>query len=135
MKNKVLAVKKQDEFWAVIDCGETKIGGMTVGNFWMTHFKKDGRTYRWYNKIFSPPTDLKEWDEISVISKNVTVVDKEGHAFEGWQDEDDLCYKTLQNFCNRIGRPMSIGAIKSLLNSEQNAQVQKRFLNSSLDGG
>jgi hypothetical protein len=114
--NKIFAVKRRGEWWAVIDCGEAKEGGMTVGNYWQTHFKRSGRAYRWYDKIFQPPSDLKEWHEIHVITKQVTVVDEVGHEFEGWEDANDLCYKTLQNFCDRIGRPMSIEVIKKLIN-------------------
>lgn len=111
-KNKIYAVKKGEDFWAVIDCGETKQGGMTVGNFWSTHFRRDGRTYRWYDKIFSPPDTLKEWQEISVITKQVVVIDANGHSFEGWNDADDLCYTTLKRFADLIGVEISLDQIK-----------------------
>lgn len=114
-QNKIYAVKKGSAWWAVIDCGETKEGGMAVGNYWSTHFKKNGRTYRWYDKLFYAPFDIKEWQEISVITKQVTVVDAEGHTFEGWNDTENLCYETLQKFANRIGKPMSIEDIKALI--------------------
>jgi hypothetical protein len=91
---------------------------MAIGNYWSTHFKRFGRTYRWYDKIFQPSPDLKEWHEISVITKQVTVVDEDGHLFEGWEDVNDLCYTTLQKFAERIGRPMSIEVIKKLVSEK-----------------
>lgn len=120
--NKVFALQKLSNFyertyewWAVIDCGVTQTGGYTTGDYWMTHFKHNGRTYRWYAKLFMPPADLVEWQEISVLQKQLTVVDKEGHAFEGWNDEVDLGYKTLSNFASLIGKPMTIEEVKEAI--------------------
>ena len=102
----------------VIDCGETKPGGMAVGNYWLTHFEHNARTYRWYDKLFMPPDDLKEWQEINILEKRVIVIDKEGNIFEGWDDAENLGYKTLSNFATLIGKPMTIEEIKILVENE-----------------
>jgi hypothetical protein len=114
--NKIYAVKKQDEWWAVIDCGKVMKGGMTIG-IWSSHFKKDGRSYRWYNKLFMPPDDLKEWEEIKILDKPMTVVVREGEhsEFEGWEDEENLGYQTLSNFATLIGKPMTIEEVKKAI--------------------
>lgn len=113
--NKIFAVKKNGEFWAVVDCGPTKEGGFTFGNFNMRHFKKDGITYRWYQKLFMPPADLKEWEEINVLIKEVMVVDKDGNAFQGWEDGEDEGFLVLQKFAQLIGKNMTIDEIKELI--------------------
>lgn len=119
INNRIFAIKRNDEFWAAIDCGPSKEGGFTFGNFNMRHFKKNGITYRWYQKLFMPPDDLKEWDEIRVITKEVTVVDKEGNAFQGWEDGEDEGYIVLREFAKLIGRDMSIEEIKKLIKNEE----------------
>lgn len=120
MKNKVYAVKKQGKFWAVIDCGKTKEGGMTYGGFWNTHFEKDGKTYRWYTELFMPPHGLVEWQEIKTLEKMVTVVNADGNAFEGWEDKEDLAFITLQKFAKLIGKNLSIDEIKNLIKEPEN---------------
>lgn len=122
MKNKIFAVKrlvsfreKEYKWWSVIDCGETKEGGMTVGNFWNNHFKKDGRTYRYYAELFMPPIDLVEWQEISTIDKMVTVVDVNGNAFEGWVDKEDGGLEALVKFAKLLGKDLTIDDVKKLI--------------------
>jgi len=125
MENKIFAVKKLANFqekiyewWAVIDCGKTQVGGYTTGDYWMTHFKHEGRTYRWYDKLFMPTADLKEWQEISILQKQLTVIDKEGNAFEGWNDAPNLAYQTLSNFATLIGKPMTIDEVKKAIEKQ-----------------
>lgn len=124
MVNKVYAVKKFNrrkkihEWWAVVDCGESKVGGMTIGTFQPTYFKKDGRTYRWIDELFSPPKDLEEWQEIVTLEKMVTVVNCEGNSFEGWEDKEDLAYTTLQNFAKLLGHNLTIDEIKKLIGND-----------------
>lgn len=122
MENKIFAVKrltnfreKEYKWWSVIDCGETKVGGMTVGNFWTNHFKKDGRTYRYYAELFMPPTDLEEWQEIKTIDKMVTVVDAKGNAFEGWEDKEDGGLEVLVKFAKLLGKNLTIDEVKVLI--------------------
>ena len=118
MENKVFAVKKQGKFWSAIDCGETKTGGMTYGTFWNNHFKKDGRTYRWYAELFMPPSDLVEWHEIKTLDKMFTVVvEKEGNAFDGWEDKEDGCFVPLQNFAKLLGKNLTTQEVKELIDS------------------
>ena len=62
--NKVYAVKKNDEWWAVIDCGKGKKGGMITGNYWKNYFEKQGRVYRWFRKLSLVPDNMVEWQEI-----------------------------------------------------------------------
>ena len=119
MENKIFAVKKRDKFWAAIDCGETKTGGMTYGTFWSNHFKKDGRTYRWYAELFMPPVDLVEWQEIKTLDKMVTVVDANGNAFEDWEDKVDGCFYPLQNFAKLLGKNLTIEEVKSLIDAQK----------------
>lgn len=124
MENKIYAVKKIEEWWAVIDCGETKKGGMAVGNFWPTHFEKNGRTYRWYRKIESPPNNLEEWNEIKVKEELVCKISESNRDinvldFNGWDDEENLAYKTLQNFAKMIGKDMSIEEIREIVLSNK----------------
>lgn len=114
--NKIFAILRNGNWWSVIDCGETKIGGFTAGNFWSNHFKKDGNTFRYYNELFTPPTDLIEWQEINIITKNVTVVDAGGHAFEGWSDKEDGGLEMLVKFAKLIGKPTSLEEVKNLIN-------------------
>lgn len=116
---KIFAVKKYgDKWWAVIDCGETKQGGMTYAGFWMNHFKKDGRTYRWYAELFMPPK-LIEWQEIKVLEKYLTVVDESGNAFEGWEDKEDGAFIPLQNFAKLLGKNLTIEEIKNLIDAQK----------------
>lgn len=116
-QNKIYAVKRHNEFWAVIDCGEKKEGGMTTGNYWLTHFEKDGIVYRWINKLFQPPSRLKDWDEINIIEKTVTIVSEgTGNIFEGWDDVENGCYETLSNFSKLIGKPLTINEVRQLIN-------------------
>lgn len=119
MENKVFAVKKNGKFWSVIDCGETKTGGMTYGTFWQNHFKKDGRTYRWYAELFMPPVDLVEWQQIKTLDKTLTVVDSEGNAFEGWQEKENGCFYPLQAFAKLLGKNLTIDEIKKLIDSRE----------------
>lgn len=118
-ENKIFAVKKQDKFWAVIDCGETKEGGMTYGNFWSNHFKKDGRTYRWYAELFIPPTNLVEWQEIKTLDKMVTVVNEDGNVFEGWEDKEDGGLEVLVKFAKLLGKNLTLEEVKSLIDSQK----------------
>lgn len=130
MENKIFAIKrlvdfrkKEYKWWSVIDCGETKVGGMTVGNFWHNHFKKDGRTYRYYAELFMPPVDLVEWKEIKIIDKLVTVIDNDnigGNIFEGWEDKEDEGLRILQNFAKLLDKNLSIDEIKDLLETSNN---------------
>lgn len=122
MENKVYAVKrlinyKQNEYkwWSVIDCGETKIGGMTVGNFWNNHFKKDGRTYRYYDELFMPPDDLVEWEEIKIITKTVTMVNSNGDIFKGWEDKENQGLEILLKFAKLLGKNLTIHEVKELI--------------------
>lgn len=116
MENKIFAVKKDGKWWSVIDCGKTKIGGFTIGNFWSNHFAKDGNTFRYYNELFMPPTNLIEWQEIKTITKNVTVIDAVGNAFEGWEDKEDGGLELLVKFSRLIGKDLSIDEVKKLIN-------------------
>ena len=119
MENKIFAVKKEYKWWSVIDCGETKVGGMTVGNFWNNHFKKDGRTYRYYAELFMPPADLMEWQEIRTIDKMVTVVDANGNVFEGWEDKEDGGLEVLIKFAKLFGKSLTIDEVKVLIGAEK----------------
>lgn len=111
-ENKIFAVKRKSEFWAVIDCGEAKEGGFTTGS--MQHFKKDGRCYRWYSPIYNPPSTLQDWQEIKL--RPVEVVDNEdGISFEGWDDKENGLYETFSNFSKLIGKPMTVEEVKQLL--------------------
>jgi hypothetical protein len=118
--NKTYSVKKQpeNEFWVVIDCGETKDGGMVTGNFWRTHFKKDGRTYRWFNKLFDDGS-LKDWEEISVkqemICRKVDSSEQGILEFEEWEDKDELALITLQDFAKLLGKNLSLEEISKLI--------------------
>jgi hypothetical protein len=114
-ENKVFAKKRHNQWWAVIDCGQTHKGGMSTGTFWLTHFEHGNNTYRYHDRIFNPPDDLQEWQEIKIISKEVTILDKDGDIFKGWEDQDDLCYQTLSNFSELIGKPMTIEEVKNLI--------------------
>ncbi len=115
-ENKIYAVKRNDIWSAVIDCGETKVGGFTVGNFWMNHFKKDGRTYRRYATIFMPPADLVEWQEIKCKQSLVTIiVDENNDIFEGFEEKENEGLIVLQKFANLIGKRMTIEEIEELV--------------------
>lgn len=120
-ENKIYAVKKNNELWAAIDCGPTRTGGMTTGTFWLTHFKKDGRTFRWHDKIFNPPAGLQEWEEIQVMSQQVTVVTDQGEIFEGWEDAENLAFKSLANFASLIGRSMTIEEVKEIITNHKSS--------------
>ena len=120
-QNKVYAVKKNFDWWAVIDCGETKQGGWTVGNYWQTHFKKDGRTYRWFRKLILTTDNLEEWQEIKVREELICrIVDNDNELnilkFEGWDDEEDKALATLQDFAKRLGKEMTIEDVSRLIN-------------------
>jgi hypothetical protein len=122
MENKVYAVKKlvnfrkqEYQWWSVIDCGETKENGMTVGNFFNSHFQKDGRTYRYFDEIFMPPSTLEEWQEIKIMQKKVTIIVEDGMKFENFDDKEDIGLETLFNFSKLIGKELTIEEIKKLL--------------------
>jgi hypothetical protein len=120
MDNKIFAVKKNFDWWAVIDCGETKQGGMTVGNYWKTHFRKDGRTYRWFRKIILTPDNLQEWQEIKVREENICRIINDGETnilkFEGWDDTEDGGLQTLQEFAKLLGHELSLDDVRGLIN-------------------
>jgi uncharacterized protein (DUF2225 family) len=123
MENKVYAIKKlvnfrkkEYQWWAVIDCGETKENGMTIGNFFNSHFAKDGRTFRYYSEIFMPSEDLKEWQEINVLTKNITVVVDKGMEFKDFDDKEDSGLEALVNFSKLIGKELTIQEVKNLIN-------------------
>ena len=123
MINKIFAVKrltnfkeKEYKWWSVIDCGETQVGGFTVGNFWNNHFKKDGRTYRYYAELFMPPNDLVEWQEIKTLDKTITVVvDTQGNSFEGWQDKENAGLEVLQKFAKLLEINLTLDEVKNLI--------------------
>ena len=121
MDNKVFAVKKNFDWWAVIDCGETKQGGMCTGNFWQTHFKKDGRTYRWFRKIILVPETLSEWQEIKVKEDLICkIIEDETELnilkFEGWDDTEDGALQTLQHFAKLLGHELTLDDVRRLIN-------------------
>ena len=118
-QNKVYAVKKNFDWGAVIDCGGTKQGGWTVGNYWQTHFKKNGRTYRWFRKLILVPDDLQEWQEIKVREERICrIVDDELNIlkFEGWNDEENKALETLQDFAKRLGKEITIDDVRRIIN-------------------
>lgn len=127
MENKIFAVKKlinyrQNEYrwWSVIDCGQTKEGRMTVGNFWNNHFKKDGKTYRYYSEIFNPPHNLTEWQEIKIVDKTVTmVVDDHGNSFSGWEDKENSGLEILQKFAKILGKDLTLLEVKNLIENHK----------------
>jgi hypothetical protein len=117
-ENKVYAVKKplKGEWWAAIDCGKTKTGGMTYGTFWQSHFRHGENTYRWHNKIFNPPADLREWQEIKVHEEMVLIIANDKHnIFEGFEDQEDLAFTTLAEFSKLLGKPLSITEVKKII--------------------
>lgn len=119
MENKVYAVKRKEVWWAVIDCGKTKTGGMVTGNYFRTHFKKDGNTYRWFREIILTPENLVEWQEIKVREDLICTIVEDWQErnilkFEGWEEEPTV-YETFQNFAKLIGRDMTIQEVKSAL--------------------
>lgn len=118
MKNKLYAKKRNNEWWSVIDCGETKKGGMTTGLFSMNHFEKDGRTYRYADPIFMPPENLVDWQEIHTLQKFVTVIVEEGkhNVFTGWADREEESSLILQKFAKLLGKDLTIEEIKKLRN-------------------
>ena len=119
MENKIFAVKRNNyKWWAAIDCGTTQKGGMAVDNYWLTHFEKEGKTYRWYAEIFMPPSDLQEWSEIKVIDKSITIIADDGILFDGWEDRENAAYETLQKFAKLLGKNLTINEIKMLINGE-----------------
>ena len=119
MENKVYAVKRNGVWWAAIDCGKTKKGGMITGNYFRTHFEKDGNTYRWFREIILTPENLQEWQEIKVREELIcTIVEDRQERnilkFEGWEEEISV-YETFQNFAKLIGNDMTIEEVKSAL--------------------
>ena len=125
MVNKTFAVKrlvnfseKEYKWWCVIDCGETREGGMTVGNFFTNHFSKDGRTYRYYAELFQPPNDLIEWQEIKTVDKTVTIIDDNGSSFNGFEDRVDEGLEILVKFSKLIGKSLSIDEVKSIIQTD-----------------
>jgi hypothetical protein len=93
---------------------------MTVGNFWFTHFRHNGNTYRWYQPLFNPPLDLQEWQEIKVQDKLVCMLsDEYKQRFEGWEDGENLAYQTLSNFSELLGKKLSIEQVKKLLTEQE----------------
>lgn len=116
-ENKIFAVKRGGIWWSVIDCGITANGGFTIGKFWSNHFRRDGRTYRYYAELFNPP-ELVEWQEIKTLDKYITVVvEAGGNKFEGWKDKEDEGALIFQRFAKLIGKELSLEEIKTLINS------------------
>ena len=115
--NKVFAVKKNSEWWAVIDCGLTADGGMTVSNYWLSHFKKDERTYRWFKRLIEVPHNIQPWQEIKVEEKLVCVITHEHRSieFQGWEDKEDLGLITLQQFAKTLGKDLTLKEIIKLI--------------------
>jgi hypothetical protein len=123
MENKVYAVIKypKKEWWAVIDCGETKKGGFTTGDFWSSYFEKDGRTYRWFRKLMLVPDTIKEWDEIKIKEELICIIaDDELNVlkFEGWNDAEDGALQTLQEFAKILGKELTLDEIFELINKK-----------------
>jgi hypothetical protein len=110
-ENKVYAVKRVDQWWSAIDCGPSKEGGFTLGTI-STHFKFDGRTYRWYMPLFQPPDNLKLWQEINVLTKYICVVENNSHLFQGFDDELDAGYKLILNIAKEYGIETNIEEVK-----------------------
>ena len=115
-QNKVYAVKRRDEWWSVVDCGPVKSGGVSLGTP-SPYFKNNGRNYRWIDKLFMPPENLQDWQEIQTIVKTVTVVESPGNVFEGWEDAVDGMIESLVIFSKLIGHPMSESEIIKLINN------------------
>lgn len=118
-ENEVFAVKRGNKWFAAIDCGPTKTGGFTVGNFWNTHFKHDGHTYRYYSEIFNAPDTLQEWQKIKVITKDVTVLaNSEYHiAFEGFEDCESKAFEPFVRFAALLGKSITIEQARDLINN------------------
>jgi len=121
MENKVFAVKRNSDWWAVVDCGESKKGGMCVGNYWQTHFKKEGKTYRWFRKLILTPDNLTEWQEIKVKEELICRLVEDENTdnivkFEGWDDEEDGGLKTLKRFAGLLGKNITLDEVRKLIN-------------------
>jgi hypothetical protein len=114
-QNKVYAVQRRNEWWSVVDCGIAREGGMTIG-IPSPYFKNNGRNYRWMDKLFMPPENLQEWQEIETIQKTITVVESPGNVFEGWEKGVDGMIESYVKFTELIGHPMTETEIINLLN-------------------
>lgn len=129
-ENEVYAVKRGNEWWAVIDCGTTRKGGMCVATYWLSHFENECNTYRWFRKITSPPKGLEEWQQITVKEEVICkVVDGESDRniikFEDWDDVEDGGLQTLQNFAKLLGKDLSIKEVYNLIN-HKSLPIQKQ---------
>lgn len=113
-QNKQYAVLRRGEWWSVVDCGPTKTGGMSI-DIWSNHIKKDGRTYRYISKLFMPPDNLVEWQEIETLQKMLTVVESPGNVLEGWEDKEDEGYAVFSRFSALIGHPMTVQEVKQAI--------------------
>jgi hypothetical protein len=113
-QNKLYAVKRRDEWWSVVDCGAVKSGGVSLG-IPNPYFKNNGRNYRWIDKLFMPPENLQEWQEIETIQKTITVVQSPGNVFEGWEDSYDGIITSFVRFSEKIGHPMTESEIIEIL--------------------
>ena len=115
--NKVYAVKKNDQWWAVIDCGETKTGGWATNMANRAYFSKNGKTYRWHERLLLFDTDkIEEWQEIKVADRMVCVLEENGYLFEGWEDSEQGMLETFHEFSKLIGHPLTVNEIKEKLN-------------------
>ena len=114
VQNKIYAVKRRDEWWSVVDCGPVKNGGVSLG-IPSPYFKNNGRNYRWIDKLFMPPENLQEWQEIDTIQKTVTVIESPGNVFEGWEESIDGMITSFVKFSELIGHPMTETEIINLL--------------------
>lgn len=114
--NTVHAVKRitrNNKWWAAINCGPVKTGGMTTGSF--DFFSRNGISYKWYSEIFNPSDNLVDLQEIKTIEKTVCLItDGLSNPFEGFDDGVDQSYITIQNILNKVGINMSIDEIKNI---------------------
>jgi hypothetical protein len=117
-QNKVYAVKRKDEWWSVVDCGPVKNWGVSLG-IPSPYFKNNGRNYRWIDKLFTPPENLQEWQEIETIQKTVTVVASPGNVFEGWEESVDGMINSFVKFSEIIGHPMTETEIINILKNKE----------------